>query len=100
MLFLKKSHSRIHWIFHMCLGFFLVVTSGCFMLPPLTVDRPVGVASDRGGVGEAPVQMGEKQAGKQEQGDQRSVTRAHLHAELMDFADRFASSVATYASEF
>jgi cell division septation protein DedD len=44
--------------------------------------------------------MGEKQAGKQEQGDQRSVTRAQLHAELMDFADRFASSVATYASEF
>ena len=100
MLFLKKSHSRIHWIFHMCVGFFLIATSGCFMVPPLTVDRPMGVASVRGGVGEAPVQMGEKQAGKQEQGDQRSVTRAQLHAELMDFADRFASSVATYASEF
>ena len=100
MLFLKKTHNRLHWIFYMCLGFFLVVTSGCFMLPPLTGDRPVGVASDRGGVGEAPVQMGEKQAGKQEQGDQRSVTRAQLQATLMDFADRFASIVVTYASDF
>ncbi len=84
----------------MCVGFFLVITSGCFMLPPLTDDRPMGVASDRGGVGEAPVQMDGKQAGKQEQGDQRSVTRAQLQATLMDFADRFASSVATYASDF
>lgn len=100
MLFLKKSHSRLHWIFHMCVGFFLVATSGCFMLPPLTVDRPMGVASDRGGVGEAPVQMGEKQAGKQEQGVQRSVTREQLQATLMDFADRFASSLTTYASDF
>ena len=100
MLFLKKTHNRLHWILYMCLGFFLAVTSGCFMLPPLTVDRPVGVASDRGGVGAAPVQMGEKQAGKQEQGDQRSVTRAQLQATLMDFADRFASIVAKYASDF
>ena len=100
MLFLKKSHSRLHWIFHVCVGFFLVVTSGCFMLPPLTADLPMGVASDRGGVGEAPVHMGEKQAGEQKQGDQRSVTRGQLQATLMDFADRFASSVATYASDF
>jgi len=100
MLFLKKSHSRLHWILYMCLGFCLVVTSGCFMLPPLTADRPMGVASDSGGVGEAPVQMGDKQAGKQEQGDQRNVTRAQIQTTLMDFADRFASSVATYASDF
>ncbi|MBW1787984.1 MAG: hypothetical protein JRK53_15385, partial [Deltaproteobacteria bacterium] len=100
MLFLKKSHSRLIWIFHMCLGFFLVVTSGCFMLPPLTADRSMGVLSDHGGIGEAPVQMGEKQAGKKAQGDRRSVTRAQLQATLMDFADRFASSVATYASDF
>jgi len=70
------------------------------MLPPVPPDLPTGVATDRGGVGAAPVQMGEKQAGKQEQGGQRNVTRAQLHAELMDFADRFSSSVWTYASEF
>ena len=63
MLFLKRSHSRIPWIFHMCVGFLLVVISGCFMLPPLTADRPMGVAPDRGGVGEAPVQMGETSHG-------------------------------------
>ncbi|RLC31450.1 MAG: hypothetical protein DRH37_03035 [Deltaproteobacteria bacterium] len=100
MLFLKKSHSRLHWILYMCLGFFLVVTSGCFMLPPLTADRPMGVASDRGGVGAAPVQMGEKQEGKQKQGDQRSVTRAQLQNALMAFADRFASIVSTSSFKF
>ena len=44
--------------------------------------------------------MGEKQAGKQGQGDQRSITRGQLQVTLMDFADRFTSSVATYAFDF
>jgi hypothetical protein len=93
MALINKFRRRLHWVFLVGGMYSLVITAGCGVLPLLPTDS--GVAPDLEGIGETPVQISEGWPG-----EKGPITRAQLQAALMDFADRFAATMALASEKF
>jgi hypothetical protein len=93
MILLRNFRRCLHRFFYLFAGFFLIVTGGCGVFPWMPVDTGKGDMSDFGETGKKPVQISDSQPEKEEQGDSQPITRVEMHVLLMDFADRFGSTV-------